>query len=92
MPESRISIGVAELAQNIAIWLKVLGQRRAAVVRDIWTRRGEEYDAARIEHARHALARYLAEKILYAHELTRSARGQELDPEEYRPNGRAGDG
>lgn len=91
MPESRISIGPAELASNIIIWLKVLGQRRPSLLRDLWTRRGEEYDAVRIEHARHELARHLADKLLYAHELTRLARGQELDPEPYRPNGRAED-
>ena len=73
MPESRHIVEVPELAQNLRIWLSVLSQRRASLLRDLWTRRGEDYDATKIEHARHELARYLAEKILYSHELTRAA-------------------
>ena len=92
MPESRISIDIAELRRNIVIWLKVLGQRRAGLLRDLWSRRGEEYDAAKVEHARRELARYLAEKILYSHELTRRATRIELDGEEYRANGKTEDG
>jgi hypothetical protein len=73
MPESRHIVDVPELAKNLRIWLSVLSQRRASLLRDLWTRRGEEYDSTKIEHARHELARYLAEKILYSHELTRAA-------------------
>ena len=72
MVESRHLVDVPELEMNLRIWLSVLSQRRAAVLRDLWTRRGEEYDAHKIEHARHELARYLADKILYSHELTRA--------------------
>ena len=71
MAESRHIVDVPELETNLRIWLSVLSQRRASVLRDLWTRRGEEYDAHKIEHARHELARYMAEKILYSHELTR---------------------
>jgi hypothetical protein len=74
MSESRHIVDVPELATNLRIWLSVLSQRRASLLRDLWTRRGEDYDATKIEHARHELARYLAEKILYgSHELTRTA-------------------
>lgn len=72
MAESRHIVDVPELETNLRIWLSVLSQRRAAVLRDLWTRRGEEYDGHKVEHARHELARYLAEKILYSHELTRA--------------------
>lgn len=73
MTESRHVVDIPELERNLRIWLSVISQRRASVLRDLWTRRGEEYDATRIEHARHELARYLAEKLLYSHELTRAA-------------------
>jgi len=73
MTESRHIVDLPELETNLRIWLSVLSQRRASVLRDLWTRRGEDYDATRIEHARHELARYLAGKILYSHELTRAA-------------------
>lgn len=73
MPDSLHIVDVPELEKMLRIWFSVLSQRRASLLRDLWTRRGEEYDATRIEHARHELARYLAEKILYSHELTRAA-------------------
>ena len=72
MSDSRHTVDVSELETNLRIWFAVLSQRRASLLRDLWTRRGEEYDATRIDHARHELARYLAEKILHGgHELTR---------------------
>ena len=73
MPESHIEVEIAELEKNIAIWLAVLSQRRPSLVRDLWTRRGEDHDATRIGHARHELACHLAEKILYVYALTRPA-------------------
>jgi len=71
MPESRHIVDLAEIEKNFIIWLSVLSQRRPSLLRDLWTRRGEDYDATRIQHARHELARHLAEKILYVYELTR---------------------
>jgi hypothetical protein len=41
---------------------------KPSLLRDLWTRRGEEHDAARIGHARRELAR----KILYVYTLTRA--------------------
>lgn len=74
MPDSRVIVGVPELEKNLRIWFSVLAQRRPSLLRDLWTRRGEEYDATKIEHARHELARFLAEKILYgSHQLMRDA-------------------
>ena len=72
MSESRHIVDIAELEKNLRIWMSVLSQRRPSLIRDLWTRRGEDYDATKIEHARHELARYLAEKILFSHELTRA--------------------
>jgi hypothetical protein len=71
MPESRHIVDLAEIEKNIVIWLAVPSQRRPSLVRDLWTRRGEDHDATRIGHARHELARYLAGKIDYVYELTR---------------------
>ncbi len=74
MDESRISITTEDLAKVLAIWLRVIGQRRAALVRDLWTRRDEPPDQAKREHARHELARYLAEQMrLSGYEVTRRA-------------------
>ena len=74
MSDSRISMATEELAKALAIWLTVVGQRRPALVRDLWTRRDERADQGKREHARHELARYLAEQMrLSGYEVTRQA-------------------
>lgn len=74
MPESRVIVEVPELEKNLRIWFSVLAQRQPSLLRDLWTRRGEDLDREKIEHARQELARFLAEKILYgSHQLTRAA-------------------
>ena len=74
MPESRVTVEMPELEKNLLIWFTLLAQRRPSLLRDLWTRRGEDFDPAKIEHARHELARFLAEKILNGgHRLTRDA-------------------
>jgi len=74
MPESRITVTTEELAKSLAIWLSVVGQRRAALIRDLWTRKDERSDQANRDHARHELARYLAEQLrISGHEVTRCA-------------------
>lgn len=80
MPDSpRVTVSIAELATNLRIWLVVLGQRRPDVLRNLWTRRGEDHDREKIERARYDLSSHLAEKILYSQELTRPALPQD-DP------------
>ena len=70
----RISIGTDDLAKALAIWLSVVGQRRPALVRDLWTRRDEQADQARRANTRHELARYLAEQMrLSGYAVTRRA-------------------
>jgi hypothetical protein len=77
---TRVPVTLAELTINIRIWLTVVGQRRADILRNLWTRRGEDYDGEKIKRARHDLADHLAERILYGdHELTRPALPQD-DP------------
>jgi hypothetical protein len=78
MSDSRHVVDVPELEKLLRIWFSVLTQRRASLLRDLWTRRGEEYDARKIDHARHELARYLAEKILCSHELTRAPHSMDV--------------
>ncbi|WP_114951531.1 hypothetical protein [Sphingosinicella terrae] len=74
MGESRTSLSTEELAKTLVIWLKVLGQRRSAVLRDLWTRRDERPDQTKREHAQLELARYLAEQMrLSGYEVTRKA-------------------
>jgi hypothetical protein len=74
MSESRVIVELPELERNLLIWFTLLAQRRPSLLRDLWTRRGEDHDRAKIEHARHELARFLAERVLYgSHELTRAA-------------------
>ena len=63
MSEPRVVMSTDDLAKALAIWLTVVGQRRASLVRDLWTRRDERPDQAKREHARHELARYLAEQM-----------------------------
>lgn len=89
MPDSpRVAVTVDELARNIRIWLAVLGQRRPSLLRDLWTRRGEDHDGPKIEHARHEFARHLADRILNgSHELTRDAVAHEARGDEYAPGG-----
>lgn len=63
MAESRIIISTEDLAQTFDIWLTVIRQRRAAMIRDLWTRRGEDYDGSKIKNAQRELARELAERL-----------------------------
>ena len=70
--DGRITLTTDELAKTLHIWLTVVGQRRPALVRDLWTRKGEAHDAQRIRHARHELARFLAERMAISRwEVTR---------------------
>ena len=71
MAESRIIIERAELEKNLRIYLAVAGQKHPHLVRDLWTRRGEEYDGPKIERARGQFAAFIAERICRAYELTR---------------------
>lgn len=73
MKEGHIVIDQAELETNLRIYLALLNQRRPAVLRDLWTRRGEEYDRARIEHARSEFASFVAERICRSYQLSRPA-------------------
>jgi hypothetical protein len=61
--DKRIDIPTDELTKTLNIWLAIVGQRRPSLLRDLWTRKGEEHDAQRIQHARHELARFLADKF-----------------------------
>jgi hypothetical protein len=75
----RISIATTELAKTLAIWLSVVGQRRPALLRDLWTRRDERADQSKREQARHELAHYLAEQMrLSGYEVTRRATASDL--------------
>jgi hypothetical protein len=71
MPESRIIIDREELEKNLRIYLNVLGQKHPHVVRDLWTRRGEEYDRNKIERAREQFAAFVGERLYRAYEMTR---------------------
>jgi hypothetical protein len=61
--DKRIDVTTEALTRTLIIWLTAAGQRRPSLLRDLWTRRGEEHDAQRIQHARHELARFLAEQF-----------------------------
>ena len=61
MPQIRIPTD--ELAKTFRIWLTVIAQRRPSLLRELWTRRGEDYDADKVRHARAELAQALAENL-----------------------------
>ena len=63
MAESRITVSTADLIKTFNIWLSVIRQRRPDMIRDLWTRRGEDYDGPKIRAAQHELARELAERL-----------------------------
>lgn len=65
MPTIRVT--PAELALTLCIWLTVIGQRRPDILRNLWTRRGEDYDREKIEFARTELARTIVENLERAH-------------------------
>lgn len=65
MPTIRVT--PAELALTLRIWLTVIGQRRPDILRNLWTRRGEDYDREKIEFARTELARTIVENLERAH-------------------------
>mgnify|MGYP003578421915 CR=1 FL=1 len=72
MDEPRIVDSTDDLTKTINIWLWVVSQRRPSLIRDLWTRKGEQHDSEKQRHARHELARYIAEKLATArHEVTR---------------------
>ena len=60
---SMIPVSPADLAKTLRIWLTIIGQRRPDILRNIWTRRGEEYDGEKIEFARTELVRTLVENL-----------------------------
>ena len=73
-----IPVQTAELARTFRIWLTVLAQRRPALLRDLWTRRGEDADRLKLDHARSELARELAERLaVNKWEVTREPTPQE---------------
>jgi hypothetical protein len=61
MPKIRVSTD--ELTITFRIWLAVLGQRQPSILRDLWSRKDEEYDREKIALARGRLARILAENL-----------------------------
>jgi hypothetical protein len=71
MSESRVVVEREELETNLRIYLSVLGQKHPHVVRDLWTRRGEEYDRDKIQRAREQFATFVGERLYRAYEMTR---------------------
>lgn len=63
MAESRVIVSTADLIKTFNIWLSVIRQRRPDMIRDLWTRRGEDYDGEKIRTAQRELARELAERL-----------------------------
>lgn len=64
MPTIRVT--PAELEQTLRLWLRIIGQRQPNLLRDIWSRRGDEYDATKIERAKRKFARVLTQRFLTA--------------------------
>ena len=61
-----------DIETHLAVWLATAGGDRAAMIRDLWTRKDEPNDLAKREAARRALAVYLVGKITMARwEVTR---------------------
>ena len=68
----RIRVSREELATTLYVWLAVAGIKQPWLIRDLWTRRGEQKDKDKQERARRALAEHLAGKFDEArHEVTR---------------------
>jgi hypothetical protein len=61
--DNRVDLTTDELATTLNIWLTIVGQRRPSLLRDLWTRKGEDHNAQRIHGARRELARFLAERM-----------------------------
>ena len=64
--ETQIVVTPDELEMTFRLWLKIIGQRQPFLLRDLWTRRGDEYDADKIERARREFARVLTQRFLTA--------------------------
>ena len=64
MPPIRVE--PPELEAAIFIWLKIIGQRQPHLIRDLWTRRGDDYDAGKIEKTKREFARVLTQRFLTA--------------------------
>jgi hypothetical protein len=61
MPKIRVSTD--ELAKSFRIWLTVIAQRQPSILRELWTRKGEQIDRQKIDFARGQLAKTLAENL-----------------------------
>jgi hypothetical protein len=61
-----IRVEAAELEKALRIWLTIMAQRQPSLIRDLWTRRGDEYDAEKINRTRREFARVLTQRFLTA--------------------------
>jgi hypothetical protein len=55
-----------QLELTFRLWLKIIGQRQPSLVRDLWTRKGDEYDKDKLERTRREFARVLTQRFLTA--------------------------
>jgi hypothetical protein len=63
---SKIRVPTDELAKSFRIWLNVIAQRQPSILRDLWTRKGEQKDSEKIAFARDRLAKTLADNLALA--------------------------
>lgn len=61
-----IRVTPEELEQAFQLWLIIMGQRQPSLLRDLWTRKGDEYDAPKLERTRREFARVLTQRFLTA--------------------------
>lgn len=61
-----IRVDPDQLELSFRLWLKIIGQRQPSLLRDLWTRRGDEYDLDKLERTRRELARVLTQRFLTA--------------------------
>lgn len=61
-----IRVTPEQLELTFRLWLRIIGQRQPSLLRDLWSRRGDEYDAEKIERAKREFARVLTQRFLTA--------------------------
>ena len=61
-----IRIEPPELEKALLIWIGIMGQRQPSLLRDLWSRRGDEYDRDKLDRTRREFARVLTQCFLTA--------------------------
>jgi len=82
-----IRVEKEQLEQTFRLWLTIIGQRQPSLLRELWSRRGDEYDHEKLERTRQEFARVLTRFVTAGWEIMREETAQDSIWEIERRNG-----